>query len=134
MTSDRRIAVAVLALVAIVLGVIVAINAASAPFAASKGQQLWRLFSMNTAGGLLTALGGFVAMGSVASKMKLPALLAGLSFMSAALLTLVALQQSFNLFGGRASTVSFLLMLGLGFTALVISPEVHADGGSDAPS
>ncbi len=124
MTSDRKIVVAVLACIAIVMGVIVVINAASSPFLASRGAQLWRLFAMNTAGGLLTTLGGFLALGSVFTRMKIPALLAGLGFLSGATLTLIALLQTYNLFGGRASTASFLLMLGLGFTALAISPVV----------
>lgn len=124
MTSDRKIAVAVLAALAVLTGIVVMINAASAPFMADRGQALWRLFAMNTAGGLLTTIGGLVALGSVATRSKIPALLAGLGFLGLAAYTLIALMQTYNLVGGRDSTVSFLLVLGLGFTALAISPEV----------
>lgn len=125
MTGGRKTAITVLALVAIVLGAAAAINALSAGFLAERGAQLWRLFAMNTFGGLATVVLGVLALGTVVTGNRMPALLAGLAFLLVAALTLVRMNESLSLFGGRASTLSFLLMLGIGLVALVTSPEVQ---------
>lgn len=124
MTRDRAKAVATLAAVAVVGGLAGTINGLGGELMAEKGQQLWRLYSMNTFGGLVTVALGLVGVGAFALRSKAAAGFAGLSFMGVAGLTLIALGQTYNLFGGRASTATFWLMLGLGFTALAASPEV----------
>ena len=124
MTRDRSKAVATLAAVAIAGGLAGTINGLGAEFMADRGQQLWRLYAMNTFGGVVTIVGGLVGVGAFALRSKTLAGLAGLLFLGVAGLTLIALGQTYNLFGGRASTLSFWLMLGLGFTALAASPEV----------
>ncbi len=124
MRRERGKAVAILAAVAIVGGSAGMINALAADFMADRGSQLWRLFTMNAFGGLVTIVGGLVGVGAVALRSKVIAGLAGLMFLGATGLTLIALGQTYNLFGGRGSTVSFWLMLGIGFAALAISPEV----------
>lgn len=126
--SGRRAAVTVLAFVALVLGTAAAINALDAPLTASRGAQLWRLFAMNEAGALLTILGGLLALGSAAKRSRAPAEAAGLLFLGAAALTLVGVGRSFNLLGGRASTMSFFLMLGMGLLTLAVSPELGVPG------
>ena len=124
MTRDRSKAVAMLATVAIAGGLAGTINGLGAEFMADRGQQLWRLYAMNTLGGVVTIVGGLVGAGAFALRSKTLAGLVGLMFLGVAGLTLIALEQTYNLFGGRASTLSFWLMLGLGFTALAASPEV----------
>lgn len=132
MTRERRRAVAVLATVAVIAGAAGAINALGSPLMADRGQQLWRLYAMNAFGGLITVLVGLVAFAAVGVRSKAVAALAGLMFLGVAGLTLIGLGQTYNLFGGRASTVSLWLTLGLGFTALAVSPEV--EGGAPATS
>lgn len=124
MTRDRRTAVAILAAVAVTGGLAGMVNALGAEFLADRGSQLWRLYTMNAFGGLVTTVGGLIGLGAFAMRSKLIAGLAGLIFLGVAGLTLIALGQTYNLFGGRGSTVSFWLMLGIGFTALAASPEV----------
>lgn len=124
MRRDRRTALATLALVALVGGLAGTINALGAELMAERGSQLWRLYTMNAFGGLVTIVGGLIGVGAFATRSKPIAGFAGLIFMGLAGLTLIALGQPYNLFGGRGSTVSFWLMLGIGFTALAASPEV----------
>ena len=124
MTRDRRRAVAILAAVAITGGLAGLVNALGGEFLADRGSQLWRLYTMNAFGGLVTIVGGLIGLGAFAMRSKVIAGLAGLIFLGVAGLTLTALGQTYNLFGGRGSTVSFWLMLGIGFTALAASPEV----------
>lgn len=124
MTRDRRRAVAILAAVAVTGGLAGLVNALGGEFLADRGSQLWRLYTMNAFGGLVTIVGGLIGLGAFAMRSKVIAGLAGLIFLGVAGLTLTALGQTYNLFGGRGSTVSFWLMLGIGFTALAASPEV----------
>lgn len=135
MTRDRRNAIAVLAVVAVVGGLAGTINALGAEFTADRGSQLWRLYTTNAFGGVVTVVGGLIGAGAFAGRSKQIAGLAGLVFLGMAGLTLIALGQTYNLFGGRGSTVSFWMMLGLGFTALAASPEVSgaAGPGADEP-
>jgi thiosulfate dehydrogenase [quinone] large subunit len=128
MTRERRGAVMVLVFMAVVLGLAAAINGLGSGFMADRGQNLWRLFASNTFGGLLTVVGGLVAAGSVATRTRAPALLAGMLFLGMSGLTVIGIGQPWNLFGGRASIASFWLMLGAGLVALAISPEVRGGG------
>ena len=131
MTRDRRTAVAVLATVAIVIGIAGFINALDAPsFTSGFDAQLWRLVSMSRLAAVVTLVGGVVAISSVLSGKRGPAALAGLLFMGAAGFTLVAVGRSFNWLAGRASTLSFWLMLGIGLLTLVFSPELPANDPS----
>ena len=132
MTSDRRTAIAVLAIVAVLGGLAGLVNALDAAFFADRGDQLLRLYAMNAFAGLVTIIGGLIALGASALRSKPAAGLAGLIFLAEAGLTLIALGQTYNLFGGRASTVVFWLMLGIGFTALAVSPEVSGAIGPRA--
>ena len=127
MTRERRGAVIVLVVVAITLGLAAAINGIGSGFMADRGPNLWRLFAANTFGGLLTIVGGIVAAGSIATRSKAPAALAGLLFMALSGLTIIGIGQTWNLFGGRGSTASFWLAMGAGLLALAISPEVQSD-------
>lgn len=131
MTRDRRTAFAILAFVSLVGGLAGTINALGAEFSADRGSQLWRLYTMNAFGGLVTIVGGLIGVGAFALRSKAIAGFAGLIFLGLAGLTLIALGQTYNLFGGRGSTVSFWLMLGIGFTALAASPEVSGAAPSD---
>ena len=127
MTRERRGAVIVLVVVATLLGLAAAINGLDTGFLADRGRNLWRLFAANTFGGLLTIVGGVVAAGSIATRSKAPAALAGLLFLAMSGLTIIGIGQTWNLFGGRGSTASFWLALGAGLVSLAISPEVQVD-------
>lgn len=128
MRQERGRAATVLAVVAIAGGLAGAVNAIGAPFAADRGEQLWRLFSMNTLGGVLTVAGGLAAgVGGRRGSKGLVAL-AGVLFLAMAGLTVLGVGQTWNPLGGRASTASFWLMLGVGLTALVVSPSTAPDG------
>ncbi len=135
MTRDRARAVAVLSTVAIVGGAAGTIDALGAELFADRGAQLLRLYAMNTFGGLVTVVGGLIGVGGFALRSKALAGLAGLLFLGVAGISLIALGQTYNLFGGRASTLTLWLMLGVGFTALAASPEVVGATGpeSDEP-
>ena len=124
MTRDRRTAVAILATVAIAGGLGGVIAGLGGEFFADRGQPLWRLYAMNTLGGLVTIVGGLVGLGAFVLRSKPVAALAGLMFLGVTGLTLIGLGQTYNLFGGRGSTACFWLMLGLGFAVLAVSPEV----------
>ncbi len=128
MRQERGRAVTVLAVVAIAGGLAGAVNAIGAPFAADRGEQLWRLYAMNTLGGVLTVVGGLVAWLGARRASKGPVLAAGVLFLAMAGLTVVGVGQTWNPFGGRASTASFWLMLGVGLAALVVSPSTAPDG------
>lgn len=124
MTRDRRSAITILAGVGIAIGIAGFINALDAPsWTSGFNAQLWRLVSMSRLGALITIVGGLIAIGSVRTSKKGPAALAGLLFMTAAGFTLVAVGRSFNWLAGRASTLSFWMMLGIGLLALTLSPE-----------
>jgi hypothetical protein len=124
-TRERRGAVIVLVVAAITLGLAAAINGLGAGFMADRGPNLWRLFAASTFGGLLTIVGAVVAAGSIATRSKAPAALAGLLFLAMSGLTIVGIGQTWNPFGGRGSTASFWLALGVGLLALAISPEAR---------
>jgi hypothetical protein len=128
MRRERGQAATVLAVVAIVGGLAGAVNALGAPFAADRGEQLWRLYSMNTLGGVLTVVGGLAAAAGARRGSKGSVLLAGALFLVMAGLTVLGVGRTWNPFGGRASTASFWLMLGVGLTALVVSPSTAPDG------
>jgi hypothetical protein len=131
MRRERGRAATVLAVVAIAGGVAGAVNALGAPFVADRGAQLWRLYAMNTLGGVLTVAGGLVASVGARRGSKALTLLAGALFLAMAGLTVLGVGQTWNPFGGRASTASFWLMLGVGLTALVVSPSTAPDGRAD---
>ncbi len=128
MRQERARAATVLAVVAVVGGIAGALNALGAPFAADRGEQLWRLYAMNTLGGVLTVVGGLVAWLGTRRGSKGPVLAAGVLFLAMTGLTVLGVGQTWNPFGGRASTASFWLMLGVGLTALVVSPSTAPDG------
>lgn len=127
MTRERRGAAIVLIAVAIVLGLAAAVNGLGSGFVADRGPNLWRLFAASSFGGLLTVVGGIVAAGSIATRSKMPALLAGLLFLGMSGLTIIGIGRTWNLLGGRGSTASFWLALGVGLVALAISPDVLGD-------
>jgi hypothetical protein len=127
MTADRRIATLILAAIAIVSGLAGAVVGLGEPFLAAQGQNVGKLFAMNTAGGLLTIGSGVLALAAALSRKPLLAALAGLAFLGAAGLTLLGVGRSFNYLGGRGNTLSLFLMLGVGLVALAWSPEVHVD-------
>lgn len=132
MNGDRRRAVTILAAVAIAIGTAALLNALDAPsWTSGFKAQLWRLVSMSRLGAVVTIAGGVLALGSASSGKRLPAASAGLLFMAAAGFTLVGVGRSFNWLAGRASTLSFWMMLGIGLLALVLSPEVQA--GASTP-
>jgi hypothetical protein len=126
-TADRRVAILILAAVAIVSGLAGAALGMGEPFLAAQGQNLGKLFAMNTAGGLLTIGGGLLALAAALTRKPLLAALAGLVFLGAAGLTLLGVGRSFNYLGGRGNTLSLFLMLGVGLVALALSPQVGTD-------
>ena len=132
MTADRRIATLILAAIAIAAGLAGAIVGLGEPFLAAQGQNVGKLFAMNTAGGLLTIGGGLLALVAALSRKPLLAVLAGLAFLGAAGLTLLGVGRSFNYLGGRGNTLSLFLMLGIGLVALALSPQVGAPTSRDA--
>jgi hypothetical protein len=115
--------------VACVLGVIALINAAGQPLFADRGEQLWKLFAMNPAAALLTVGFGLLTLVGAASGKRGPVIIGGAVFTVAAGLTLVAVGRSFNVLGGRASTLSFWLALGVGLLACALSPEGEPEEG-----
>lgn len=123
MTRDRTSAIAILSAIAVLGGVVGAINASGVDVFADGGPVVWRLYAMNTFGGLVTIAGGLVAAAAAVRRSKAIAAIAGLVFLGMAALTVIGNGQSYNLFGGRGSSASFWLMLGVGLTALAISPE-----------
>lgn len=129
MTDARSRAMTVLAGLAVVLGIASAINALSRPFAADAGQQLGGLFAMNTFGGILTAGLGLIAILGARDHQPKVVLGAGALFLLGALITFLRTATTLNFLGGHGATMSFLLMMGVGLIALVISPEA---GGADA--
>jgi hypothetical protein len=129
MTADRRTAIWVLAVIAVVAGLTGTAGGFGEPLLAAQGQNVGKLFAMNVAGGLLTLAGGALAIASALLRRSLLAVLAGLIFLGAAGLTLIGVGRSFNYLGGRANTLSLFLMLGAGLVALALSPQV---GGGDA--
>ncbi|CAN5733622.1 hypothetical protein BH18ACT17_BH18ACT17_15080 [soil metagenome] len=124
MTRNRTMAVAILAAIAIIGGLAGTINGLGGEFLADRGQALWRLYAMNTFGGLVTIAVGLIGIGAFVRRSKTMAAVTGVLFLGVTGLTLISLGQTFNVFGGLGSTACFWLMLGIGFTALGVSPEV----------
>lgn len=130
MNEKRRTAATVLGVVAVFFGLAATMNAASHPFAASVGQQLWWVFAMNTLGGLVTfVFGGLAIAGARANNTKL-VLTSGIVFLAAALITLLRTNTSGNVLGGHAGTLSFFLMLGVGLVVLVVSADERGAGAA----
>jgi hypothetical protein len=108
--------------VAVCLGGAATVNAASHPFVASVGQQLWWVFAMNTLGGLVTIVFGGLAIAGARTERGGLVLASGIAFLIAALITLLRVNTSGDLFGGHAGTMSFFMMMGVGLVVLVVSP------------
>jgi hypothetical protein len=131
MSDARRKALSVLAAVAVVMGIACAINGLSHPFAADAGQQLGGLFAMNTFGGILTAGLGLVTILGTRDDQPKVVLGAGGVFLLGAFITLLRTATTLNILGGHGATMSFLLMMGVGLIALVVSPDTGGIGARE---
>jgi len=125
MSARRAQAVGILALIAVVIGVLTLIAARNAPFALAGGVRLWRLLHMNMLGSVLTLGAG--GLGIVAWRRRSVGLTlaAGVSFSVLALATLVTLGSDANFTGGRGDTFAFYLAMALGPLAIALTPEVQ---------
>jgi len=128
-SGQRSRAVAVLATVAIVIGILTFFAARGEPFTQAGGVRLWRLVHMNMFGAILTLIGG--TMGAVAARRHSRGLVlaTGGLFMIVALATLVTIGSAANFTGGRGDTFAFWLAMGIGPLALALTP----DPGEGAP-
>ena len=125
MSGRRAQVVGILALTAVVVGLLTLIAARNAPFALAGGVRLWRLVHMNMLGSVLTLGAG--ALGVVAWRRRSAglALAAGAAFSVLALATLVTLGSDANFTGGRGDTFAFYLAMALGPLAIALTPEVQ---------
>lgn len=125
MSPRRARAVGILAVTAVVIGVLAFFAARGAPFAQAGGVRLWRLVHMNMLGAVLSVAAG--ALGIVAWRLRSAglALAMGTSFSILALATLVTLGSDANFTGGRGDTFAFYLAMALGPLAIALTPETE---------
>jgi hypothetical protein len=123
MSGRRSRAVAVLATVAIVIGILTLIASRNEPFTQAGGVRLWRLIFMNTFGSVLTLIGGTLGAFAAYRRSRGLVLAAGALFSIVALATLVTIGSAANFTGGRGDTFAFWLAMGIGPLALVLTPD-----------
>jgi hypothetical protein len=132
MSDPRRRAVITIGVIAIVIGFAGALNGATSPVFEAPGRSLLRFMAINLFGGLFSVAIGIVAIAAARRANRTLLLLCGAAFVAAALVNLVGIDRSFNVFGGHASLASVFLCFGTGFVAIALTPELEDEGAGDA--
>ena len=109
--------------VALVSGIVGFVLASGVSFTASRGVLVGSLMSFNRLGAMVTIVLSLAALAGCLSGSDLLAAAAGGGFLAAALLQLVQAGSEPNFLGGRPSTFSFFLMIGIGLLALTYPPD-----------
>lgn len=122
MSTDYTRPVMVLSGVALAMGLIALIASSGAAFAGPEGALLpVQLGFYSPLGAIMTlALGAIALLGGV-SREPVIVVVAGLGFLAAAGLVLVQAGASTNWLGGRGSTMSFFLAVGVGLLVLALA-------------
>lgn len=121
MTSHRRAAV-VIASVALGVGLAALVVSSDLAFTAPRGELLGPLMAFNPLGAIVTTVLAIVALAGAAWRSRAVVALGGAGFGAAALLQLVQAGRATNVLGGRPSTFSFFLFVGVGLVVLGGSP------------
>lgn len=127
MRTDRRTAVVVLGLWAVVTGAWGVIVSLGDPFTAKFGAALGRYIFLNPAGSWFTLICGLLAIGGAVAGVRFASALPGLLFGLAMTVTLVTVNTSANILGGRMNTMAFFMTQALGLLALAVVPELRPD-------
>ena len=132
MSGTRRRAVITIGVIAIVIGLAGSLNGATSPVFEVPGRSLFRFMAINLFGGLFSVAVGILAIVAARRARTTLLLWCGAAFVVAALVNLVGIDRSFNVFGGHASLASVFLCFGTGLVAIALTPELEAGGANDA--
>jgi hypothetical protein len=120
---SRIRAATLLAVAAIVIGVLCFVNARGQPFALSGGVRLWRLIHMSQLGAVVVVAFGALALIGARRASAALTLVAGVLYAVAGLFTLVTLGTAAGVLGGRADTLVLFFVEGVGLITLATVSE-----------
>lgn len=134
MSTDYTRPVMVLSAFGLAIGLIALIASSGSPFAGPEGALLpVQLGFYSPLGAIVTlALAAIALLGGV-SREPVIVVVAGLGFLAAASLVLVQAGGGTNWLGGRGSTMSFFLAIGIGLLALALASRT-TEPPSTAPA
>lgn len=125
MTPPRRAAI-VLGTVALVCGVAGLLAARDLNLTEDKGALIFALFRLNALGALVTIVLAIAALVAARSGVRALATAAGSGFALAAVVQLAQVGRETNVLGGRASTLSFFMCMGVGLILVGRHPRWRA--------